>query len=75
MEIYFLEVEQLSTETTTLESLLDEQYLNIVKDPRKYIIPIIYENNSQKIFYYQKWSNLNISPLATITKRIKNWLK
>ena len=67
-EIYFIETENITTEVESLENLLDMQYLDILKDPYKVIIPIIFEKATNKIYYYEKWSKLNITLLKKATK-------
>lgn len=67
VDIFFIETEIITTEIESLEDLLDLQYLDILKDPYKVIIPIIFERATNKIYYYEKWSKLNITLLKKST--------
>ena len=58
-----------------MEQALDEQYLGILKDPEKIILPLIYESNSQKLYYYEKWTQTNITVLRFASNYIKKQLK
>ena len=55
--------------------MLDEQYLHILKDPIKIIVPLIFETNSQTLYYYEKWTKLNITLLAVATNYVKRLIK
>ncbi|MBR2909828.1 MAG: hypothetical protein IKC11_05785 [Clostridia bacterium] len=71
VDIYLIEVGNLPDEIKSLEKVLDEQYLDILKDPIKIIVPLIFEKNSQKLYYYEKWTKLNITLLAVATNYVK----
>ncbi len=71
VDIYLIEVGNLPDEIKSLEKVLDEQYLDILKDPIKIIVPFIFETNSQKLYYYEKWTKLNITLLAVATNYVK----
>lgn len=75
VDIYFIEVNSLTDEIKNLENVLDEQYLDILKDPIKIIIPLLFETNSQKLYYYEKWTKSNITLLAVATNYIKRLMK
>ena len=71
VDIYLIEVGNLPDEIKSLEKVLDEQYLDILKDPIKIIVPLIFEINSQKLYFYEKWTKLNITLLAVATNYVK----
>ena len=75
VDIYLIEVSNLSDEIKDLEKVLDEQYLDILKDPIKIILPVIFEKTSQKLYYYEKWTKLNITLLAVATNYVKRLMK
>ena len=73
VDIYFIELNQFSN-IEKLEEELDVQYLDILKDPEKIIVPIIYHVDLKNIYYYEKWTKLNITILAVATNYIKKLL-
>lgn len=76
VKIYLIEMDDFSKIKSKLEKELDEQYLGVLLKPYKVIIPIIYEKKTNKIFYYKKWSKMNITLLKTAMRFVeKNILK
>lgn len=67
VDIFFVETDIITTEIESIEDLLDMQYLDILKDPYKVIIPIVFEKATNKIYYYEKWSKFNITLLKQAT--------
>ena len=75
IDIYFIEIDKINEDIKQIEQALDEQYLGILKDPFKIILPLIYEKISQKLYYYEKWTQANITLLRVGTNYIKKQIK
>ena len=75
IDVYFIEIDKLNEDIKQIEQSLDEQYLGILKDPLKIILPLIYEKSSQKLYYYEKWTQANITLLRVGTNYIKKQIK
>lgn len=75
IDVYFIEIGEINKEIDLMEEALDEQYLGILEDPFKIILPLIYDNSSQKLYYYEKWTQANITLLRVGTNYIKKQIK
>ncbi len=75
VDVLIIECEKLDSQFKELEELLDEQYLQMLKDPIKISVPIIYEKQTNSIYYYEKWSAMNITLLKSGTNDVKKWFK
>lgn len=72
--VYFIEVESYTNQFEKLERMLDRQYIGVWYDPYRVVIPMIYEKSTNKIYYYEKWSKLNLTLLAFATNHVKQIL-
>ena len=74
INIYFIEIASFTKDIKTLEETLDMQYLYSNRLPIEVVIPLLYEKNLNRLYYYEKWSKFNLSLLATGTRFVKKIL-